>query len=174
MRLPGLAFALLRAGFTTALSLLTLCTMTGYSPAHTRTSAAETRLPLTVTVDGEVTGLVPGGTARTINYTITNPNRAPQYVSTVTVALTSITYVTSAGKGIGTTWADHPAGGAAPGCAAENFVIVVPEPIRQNLPPGRTSFPKPGVKKSSIAMVNTGSNQNDCRGTMVNLALSVG
>lgn len=142
--------------------------------AQAPASGATTAPRLTATQDGTATGLVPGGPAAPINYTITNPTATPVYAHSVTVALTQISYVAAAGSGVGSSWRNHPAGGAAPGCSAADFTISQPDPLRRELSPGDTfSSRTTAGGGSAIAMVNSNRNQDDCRGTTVTLAVSV-
>jgi hypothetical protein len=149
----------------------------GYTQAWAAGTAAlppAATLPLTATLIGPITGLTPGGAPQAINYTIKNLNTSPLYAKTVTIATSGVRYVKAAGSGVGTTFVNHPAGGAAPGCPAANFAIVAPDPLQQNLAPGDTPFTRLSTKKGgTIAMVETGRNQNDCQGTMAALTLTV-
>lgn len=157
----------LRRIFVVALmATLALAAVVAQSPAL----AAPSELPLTATQNTAITGLSPGGAAMDIDYTITNPNTAPLSVSTVKIAVHSITYIAAAGSGVGTTWRDHPAGGAAPGCTAADFTIVAPGAPRQDVKPGATSITGLG---GSIAMVNSNRNQDDCQGILVTLTFSI-
>jgi hypothetical protein len=130
--------------------------------------------PLTVSQTGAITGLSPGGAAQAVNYTIGNPNDTAALMRGVAMSITRVSYVAAAGTRTGTTWASHPAGGAAPGCAASNFTVVAPNLPAQEVAPGETPAARiTTVKRATIAMVNAGSNQDDCKGVQIRLAISV-
>jgi hypothetical protein len=158
-----------------SLAIATCATAADTVAAHAATTTPrDATVPLTAVEDGTVSGLVPSGAAQDIDYTIINSNSTPVYAAAVTISMTNPTYVASAGSGVGTTWDNHPAGGPAPGCTAADFTIVQPDPLDAYLPVGTTSFTRFSRKKSgTIAMRNTGGDQNDCQGTTAKLVLSI-
>jgi hypothetical protein len=130
---------------------------------------------LTVAQDGTITGLVPGGAAHDVNYTITNATTAPLHAPSVTISITGVSYVNAAGTRVGATWLNHPAGGSAPGCPVEDFTIVQPDAPGPDLAPGATAFTRrTAVRSGLLAMRNATRNQDDCKGITVALALSGG
>jgi asparagine N-glycosylation enzyme membrane subunit Stt3 len=140
----------------------------------TATATTGTNIALTVTQDGSVTGLVPGGTAQAVNYTINNSASTPQYATTVTINKASVTYTNAAGTGTGSTALDHPAGMTAITCTTADFDVVQPDSLATDLAPGNTSFTRlTGKKSGTIAMLNTASNQDDCKNTTVNLSFTI-
>lgn len=140
----------------------------------TATATTGTNVALSVAQDGTVSGLVPGGTAQAVNYTITNSASTPQYATTVTIGKVSVVYINAAGAGTGTTAADHPAGATAVTCTVADFTLVQPDPLNTDLAAGTTSFTRLTTKKSgTIAMENTSANQDDCKNTRVNLSFTV-
>ena len=140
----------------------------------TATATTGTNVALTVAQDGTVTGLVPGGAAQAVNYTITNSASTPQYATTVTIGIASVTYTNAAGAGTGVTALDHPAGMVAVSCAASDFTLVQPDALGVDLPAGTSSFTRLTPKKSgTIAMDNEAYNQDDCKNTTVNLTFTV-
>lgn len=146
-------------------------TTTGSGTASATTGS---NVALSVTQDGTVTGLVPGGVAQAVNYTITNSASTPQYATTVTINKVSVRYINPAGAGTGTSATDHPAGAVAATCTIADFTVVQPDPLNTDLAPGTTSFTRGGSPKSgTIAMLNTASNQDDCKNTTVALSFSV-
>ena len=140
----------------------------------TATATTGTNIALSVAQDGTVSGMVPGGTAQAVNYTITNSASTPQYATTVTINKVSVTYTNAAGTGTGSTALDHPAGMTAITCTTADFAVVHPDSLATDLAPGNTSFTRLTTKKSgTIAMLNTASNQDDCKNTTVNLSFTV-
>ena len=140
----------------------------------TATATTGTNIALTVTQDGTTTGLVPGGTAQPVNYTINNSASTPQYATTVTIGIVDVRYTNAAGAGTGTTALDHPANMIAVTCSASDFTLVQPDSLPTDLAPGNTSFTRLTTKKSgTIAMLNTASNQDDCKDTTVNLSFTI-
>lgn len=142
--------------------------------AYALAAPASAPAPLTVAQDGSITGLVPGGPAQPITYTITNPGSAARSATGVRIALTSVSYVAAAGTGVGVTWRDHPAGGPAPGCTAADFTIVQPAPLSRELPAGASFTAATTDRSGTIRMNNLDRNQDDCRGTMARLSLTIG
>jgi hypothetical protein len=146
----------------------------GAAIMQTPASATTTDRPLTVIQDGTVTGLSPGSAAQGINYTIHNPNSTPRYATAVTISFTDLSYVLSAGTGVGNTFINHPAGGSALGCTATDFAVIAPAALHRHLPTGKTSFiATTNQKTGTIAMRETNVNQDDCQGTTGRLTLSV-
>jgi hypothetical protein len=125
---------------------------------------------VTVTQIGSApSGLSPGSTAQAVNFKITNPSSSPQYISTVTVSIASVNYTNAAGAGNGTTALNHPAGYAAVTCSASDFTLVQPNAINADLANGDTTFSPSGA---TIAMIDSASNQDDCKNVTVNLAFA--
>lgn len=146
-------------------------TTTGSGTASATTGS---NVALTVTQDGTVTGLVPGGTAAAVNYTITNGASTNQYATTVTINKVSVNYINPAGAGNGTTALNHPAGFAAVTCTVADFDVVQPDPLNTDLTPGTHAYTRSGTPKSgTVALLNTGSNQDDCKNTTINLAFAL-
>jgi hypothetical protein len=150
-------------------------TTTG-SGAATGTTGTSTAM--TVAQNGVVSGMTPGSPAQAVDYTITNTADTPQYVTTVTVAKTSVTYTSAAGAGTGTTALDHPAGMAAVLCTTGDFAVVQPDAIGLDLPAGDTAFTRvagttyQGRLSGTVQMLNTTSDQDDCKNTTINLTIT--
>ena len=140
----------------------------------TATSTTGTNVSLSVAQNGTVSGMVPGGVAQAVNYTITNSASTPQYASAVTINKVSVRYINAAGAGSGTTAGDHPAGMIAVSCTTADFAIVQPDALNRDLAAGPSVFTRLSAEKSgTIAMLNTGSNQDDCKDTTVALSFTV-
>ena len=170
MRIHAVGIALPKIALTAVTGMLAVSALAAQAPV----TFADPPPSLTATQDGTISGLMPGAAAQAISYTITNSGSTSQYAGVVTIVMTSISYASAAGAGVGTTWRDHPARGAAPGCTAGDFAIVAPDPLDQHLATGATSFTNRTSKKSgTIAMIETGRNQNDCQGTVSTLLLTV-
>ncbi len=109
---------------------------------------------VTVAQVGTITGMVPGGAAQAVDFTVTNPKTTPQYVTSVTYSIASIQ--TSPGV-------------AAVGCSTADFTLVQPNAIATDLPAGATSFSPSGA---TLAMIDSGTNQNGCKNVTVNLTFT--
>jgi hypothetical protein len=146
------------------------------------TGTTGTNTALTITQDGTVTAMTPGSAAQAVNYTIHNSATTPQYVTTVTIAFVSVNYTSIALPGTGTTATDHPAGMLAVGCSAADFTLVGPDAVGLDLPADvagvGTSFTRvDGTTyqhklSGTIAMVNSETNQDGCKGTTVHLSMT--
>jgi hypothetical protein len=115
------------------------------------TTGAET--PVTIEQSGSVLGLTPGGKAQALDFTIRNTANATQYVSAITVKIDSIS-----NNGV-----------PAVGCSADDFTLVQPNAINLAVPAGRTPVPASG---GSLAMKDTGVNQDGCKNVGVNLSFA--
>ncbi|MHB8274628.1 MAG: hypothetical protein ACYDC9_07690 [Dermatophilaceae bacterium] len=147
-------------------------TTTGTGTATSTTAAS--LATLTTTQNGSVTGMAPGGAIQDVNFTINNSATTPQYVTTVAMSISGITYTASAGTGTGTTWVNHPAGGVAPGCTAADFTLTQPT-AGIDVPNGGLAFTQAATPQKSgrIAMKDLATNQDDCKGTTVALAFAI-
>jgi hypothetical protein len=172
MRMHVSSRVLFRVTTAVVMSILGIGVVGTQAVAWATAPGAHTK-PLTASQTGAITDLIPGGAAQAVNYTIANPNDAAALLRGVTMSITRVSYVGAAGTGTGTTWASHPAGGAAPGCAASNFTVVAPAVPAQKVAPGKTSFAQLTItKRASIAMINTRANQDNCKGVQITLAIS--
>jgi hypothetical protein len=120
----------------------------------TGTATTGTGSAVSVTQVGTVTGLVPGGAAQAVDFTVTNPKSTPQYVTSVTYSIASIQ--TSPGV-------------AAVGCSAADFTLVQPNAIAADLPAGASTFSPSGA---TLAMIDSATNQNGCKNVTVNLTFA--
>jgi hypothetical protein len=112
-------------------------------------------MPVTVTQTSTVTGLVPGGAAQAVDFTINNPKSTKQDVSGVAISIASITNITG--------------GAPATGCTAADFAIVQPT-VSADLAPGNTAFAPSG---GTLAMIDSATNQDGCENVTVNLAFTI-
>jgi hypothetical protein len=120
----------------------------------TGSASAGTSSAVSVSQVGSVSGLVPGGAAQAVDFKVTNPKTTPQYVSGVSISISGVT-----GPNIDGT---HP-------CSASDFTLVQPNAITADLPSGDSTFSPSGA---SLAMKDSGSNQDGCKGATVNLAFN--
>ncbi|NEA31749.1 hypothetical protein [Streptomyces sp. SID13031] len=133
---------------------------------------------MTIAQNGVVSGLTPGSTAQAVDYTITNTADTPQYITSVTITKTSVNYLNAAGAGTGTTAANHPAGAVAVVCTTADFTLVQPSAVGLDLPAGDTAFTRDagttylGRLSGTVQMLNTASNQDDCKNTTINLTIT--
>jgi hypothetical protein len=104
-----------------------------------------------VTQVGTITGLVPGGPAQAVDFTVTNPSANPQFVTAVTYSITSI---------------ETSPGVPAVGCSAADFTLVQPTAISAELSAGDTTYSPSG---GTLAMKDTATNQDGCKNVSVNL-----
>ncbi len=120
----------------------------------TGTATTGTGSAVSVTQVGTITGLVPGGAAQAVDFTVTNPKSTSQYVTSVTYSIASIQ--TSPGV-------------AAVGCSAADFTLVQPNAIGADLPAGVSTFSPSG---GTLAMIDSATNQNGCKNVTVNLTFA--
>ena len=120
----------------------------------TGTAATGTTSTVTVNQTGAaITGLYPGGPAVQVPFNIVNGNVSGQYIATVALSVTNTTI----------------AAVVQPGCTAADFTVTNGT-IGAVVPTGTTNYPT-GVG-ATIKMLDTGVNQNACRGVTVNLAFA--
>jgi hypothetical protein len=124
-------------------------TGSGTGSATTGASAA-----VTVTQTGSITGLVPGGAAQPVDFTITNPKTTKQFVTSVTYSIASI---------------KNGGGTAATGCSSADFTLVQPTAINSDLIAGDTAF---SPSHATIAMIDSATDQDGCQNVTVNLSFT--
>jgi hypothetical protein len=118
------------------------------SGSSTGTAAAGTTSSVTIAQTGTITGLYPGGPAKTIAIDITNPNGGA-------VTLAGVTATVS--------------GTSDPGCTALDFAISGPV-YGGGVIAGGAITPASGA---TISMLNrTAVNQDACKGATINLAFA--
>ena len=95
-----------------------------------------------------MTALAPGAAAQALSGTVTNPNTGTVHVTSVTATLTSIV-------------------GTPAGCSIADYVINNPvAAVNLDVADGAsTTWSGP-----TIAMLNSGSNQDGCKGATVNVS----
>jgi hypothetical protein len=131
--------------------------------AGTGAAGVGTNTAVVVTQNGSPAGLVPGGTAQPIDFTVTNPSAtAPVQIRTVVIGFGS---------------------GFAAGCTAADFTLVQPSKPSVGTPLALAAgaflaFTSVGTGSTaptgaSIAMVNSGSNQDGCKTSSVPLTFTV-
>jgi hypothetical protein len=100
--------------------------------------------------------LYPGGPARAVDFTVTNPGSGAENVTSVTFAVSTIT---------------NQHASAGPACDPSWFTLVQPtSPSNVSIPGGQTmDF---GPSGGSIALVNEPLNQDACQGATVNLTFA--
>lgn len=113
-------------------------------------NAAGTSAPVTVTGVG-ATGLVPGGTAQSIPFTINNSQPTAQYISEVTISIGTIVKKS----------------GAVGDCVAADFTLTQPNAINFDIPSGGKSYD--ASQGAKIRMVNSNYNQDGCKEATINL-----
>lgn len=131
----------------------------------TGSGAVGTSTPVTVTQDSTVSGLVPGGPADDLDFTINNPGAGPQTINSVTVSVSNVT------KAVG----------APPGaCTAADFAITQPDlGGAVELSTGNNAFTAgngsggPADTGASVSMINSATDQNGCKGATLEFTYTV-
>jgi hypothetical protein len=121
----------------------------GTGSASTGTSEA-----VTVAQLGTITGLVPGGPAADVDFSITNPASFNQYIATVAVSKVS---VSGPNITVGTP------------CTVDDFTLTQPDDIEADLTPGTHQYSPSGA---TLKLDNTSSNQDGCKGATISLAFA--
>lgn len=136
-------------------------TTTGTGTGNGTVGAGTTQV--TVAQDGAPAGLVPGGPAQPIDFTVSNPTSGPLQISGVAVSVA--------------------VAGSPVGCTSADFTVTQPSKPSGGTPlqvpaGGSLSFTSAGGGATggtgaSIAMVNSGSNQDACKGVTLDLTYNV-
>lgn len=116
-------------------------------------ATAGTTSNITVNQTSTASGLYPGGSAVTLSGNFTNPNSSAVSISSITAVVSSVSNGASDGSKPACTAADFSIGGSV----------------------GATTVPAgPGTVGSwsglTIQLLNTGSNQDNCKGATANIA----
>lgn len=119
----------------------------------TGSATAGTTSAITVNQTSTASGLYPGGTATALSGNFTNPNSSAVTISSITASVSSVSNGTSDGSKPACTAADFSIGGSV----------------------GATTVPAgPGTVGSwsglTIQLLNTGSNQDNCKGATANIS----
>lgn len=117
----------------------------------TGSAATGSNSPITIVQTGSTTTLVPGGPASTLSGTFNNPNTSPVFVNQVTATLASVS-----GAGTG-----------ALGCTVADYALTTP-----TITIGAEVSPDDSTTWSGIQvrLLNSGTNQDDCKNATINLA----
>jgi len=118
----------------------------------TGTAATGTTTGVTVNQTSTIINLAPGVAAQTLSGNFDNPNSGPAYVTSVTVAISSVVK----------------AGGAPTGtCEATDYTLAGSAPVNAEVAAGNAKGTWTGL---TIAFNNKGSVQDACKNATVNLA----
>lgn len=141
------------AGATVAVAGLGTAAYAYWSTSGSGTGSAGTgdAVAVTVTQTSTVSGLVPGGAAKDVAIKVANTQSTAQYVGGVTFAISSIKKGTA----------------DATGCSASDFALVQPTWSGHEIA-GTSDETATGT----IAMRNTSSNQDGCKGVTVSFSLT--
>jgi hypothetical protein len=122
-------------------------TTTGHA---TGSANVGTSTALTVAQIGTPGGLVPGGPAQDVDFSVTNPSAGNQQLNDVTLSVAVAT---------------------APGtCADNNFAVTQPDVGGpRTMTPGQILTFNGATSGASVRMVDTGSNQDGCKGATLTL-----
>ncbi len=124
--------------------------------AGTGTAGVGTNAAVTITQTSAISGLVPGGPASAIDFSVTNPGTGPETIAAVAITVSSVT------KALGA-----PAGT----CDATDFTITAPTFAATAIAAGATTPFTGASTGAQIVMVNkVATNQDACKGATVNLA----
>ena len=109
-----------------------------------------------VSVDqvGSISNLTPGRPAEAVDFKITNGDSTNQFIASVTVSIASI---------------DAPGADATHPCTTDDFTVVQPSAIHDDLTPGAHTYSPSGA---TLALNDTAGNQDGCKGATVNLAFA--
>jgi hypothetical protein len=110
-------------------------------------ATAGTTSNITVNQTSSVSGLYPGGPAASLSGNFDNPNPGLVHISSITATVSSVS-------------------GAGPGCSSSDFSIGGSSGAN-TVPSGNGSGSWSGL---TIQMVESGSNQDDCKGATANIA----
>ena len=121
----------------------------GTGSASTGTSSA-----VSVSQVGSISNLKPGSTAQAIDFKISNGSSDNQFISAVAVSISSV---------------DAPNADATHPCDASDFTVVQPSAINEDLTSGDHTYSPSGA---TLALKNTASNQDGCKGATVHLAFN--
>jgi hypothetical protein len=123
------------------------------SGSGTGSAKTGTNTAVDVAQVGTITGLVPGGNAQPVDFTINNPSTTPQYVTSVVVSITNVSgpHITGA----------HP-------CTSADFTLVQPTASYGDLAPGLHTYQPSG---STLMLNNSGGNQDGCKDATVDLKI---
>jgi hypothetical protein len=146
----GLGLIVLLA-FTGAAVAYFTTTGSGSGNAQVGTSSA---LTITPTITAPTGGLVPGGTAATVSFSVNNPSSGNQFVSTVSLSGVQA-YSDSAHT-------NNISGTGAGQCDTSKFTMS-PVTESQDVGSGDTSLTNPG----SFTLTDSGTNQNACKGAFL-------
>ena len=97
--------------------------------------------------------LYPGGSAQTIDYSVSNPGKATVRLHGVTISIASITNQHSS---------------TGPACSPTWFKITGPPTMNVTLTPGQTA----DYSNASIQLLNKTANQDACQGATINLRIT--
>lgn len=124
----------------------------------TGAGAVGTDTPVTVTQDSTVAGLVPGGPADVLDFTVDNNAAGPQTITDVDIAITDVSAV---------------------GCTAADFTVTQPNiGASVALPVGNTEFTSGAGGDvantgAQVSMINSASNQDACKGATLEFTYTV-
>lgn len=111
---------------------------------------------ITVNQNTVLTDMYPGDTAQTISGDFTNANDGPVYVGTVTVSISSVTLATGAAAGT---------------CDASDYTLAnAAMTVNAQVPAGTDVGAWTGA---TIQFNNKATNQDACKGAIVNLAYAI-
>ncbi len=114
---------------------------------------------ITVNQTSSVSGLYPGGLAQALSGNFSNANTSNAYVTSVTASLSSVTMSSSAVVDAG-----HPA------CTVADFQLNNPTTsVGQDITPGAANGSWSGP---SVQLLNTASNQDNCKNATLNISYS--
>jgi hypothetical protein len=115
--------------------------------------ATGTLQSLVVNQTSTISGLYPGGPAQPLAGNFNNPNPGKAYISSVTATLAGV--------------APAAADTAKPACAVGDFDLAGTAPVNGEINPGDGQGAWSGL---TIALKNTGANQDNCKNVTLNIA----
>jgi len=118
-----------------------------------------------VTQDSTVSGLVPGGPGSDLDFTVASTATGPQTINGVVVSISNVTKAVGAPVGA---------------CTSADFALVQPNiggaqviPANGNVTFTSATGGDVANTGASVSMVNSGSNQNGCKGATLQFTYTV-
>jgi hypothetical protein len=116
------------------------------------------------TIAGNLTGLLTPGTSRSLELTLTNPNKKPVAVSNLTVTVQAVTRSADAiARNLPCTPADY---------AVTQYGGPYPLTIPGSTSSALSTLGVPAAGFPRVAMLNTATNQDGCKGATLTLAFA--
>lgn len=131
----------------------------------TGSGAVGTSTAVTVAQTSTVSGLVPGGPAADLDFTITNPGAGPQTINSVAISVSGVTKAVGAPSGA---------------CTAADFAVTQPNlggavelAVGANAMTSGNGSGGPADTGADVSMINSNGDQNGCKGASLTFTYTV-